>query len=57
MNRSVPVSQVVDGFETVFENSMIRSRNRKWTIIASCNPAGELADPLFARLRPQMEAI
>ncbi len=51
------MSQVVEGFETVFENSMIRSRNRQWTIIASANPAGELADPLFARLRPQLEAM
>ena len=57
LKRSVPVSQVVEGFETVFENSMIRSRNRQWTIIASANPAGELADPLFARLRPQLEAM
>jgi multidrug efflux pump subunit AcrB len=57
LKKSVPVSQVVEGFETVFENSMIRSRNRQWTIIASANPAGELADPLFARLRPQLEAM
>jgi multidrug efflux pump subunit AcrB len=57
LDSAVPVSQVVDRFETIFENSMVRSRNRKWTIIASCNPSGELADPLFARLRPQLEAI
>jgi multidrug efflux pump subunit AcrB len=27
------------------------------TIIASCNPTGELAPPLFNRLRPKIEAI
>ena len=57
LEKAVPVGQVTEGFETIFENSMIRSRNRAWTIIASCNPAGELADPLFNRLRPQIEAI
>ncbi len=57
LQRAVPVGQVTEGFETVYENSMIRSRNRAWTIIASCNPVGELADPLFNRIRPQIEDI
>ena len=57
LRRSVPVSQVVNGYETRWENSVIRSRNRIQTIIASCNPVDELAGPLFLRLRPQIEAI
>jgi multidrug efflux pump subunit AcrB len=57
LNKSVPVAQVVSGFETVWENTVVRSRNRIQTIIASCNPTGELATPLFERLRPQIEAI
>ena len=57
LGASVPIGQVVHGFETVWENSIIRSRDRIQTIIAQCNPTGELATPLFNRLRPQIEAI
>ncbi|NRB41861.1 MAG: efflux RND transporter permease subunit [Pseudomonadales bacterium] len=57
LGKSVPIGQVVERFETVYENAMIRSRNRGWTIIASCNPSGELADALFNRLRAQIETI
>ncbi|MCG7927874.1 MAG: efflux RND transporter permease subunit [Candidatus Thiodiazotropha taylori] len=57
LNQSVPAAQVVNGFETVFENPLIRSRDRIQTIIAQCNPTGELATPLFNRLKPQIEAI
>ncbi|MEM6303029.1 MAG: efflux RND transporter permease subunit, partial [Pseudomonadota bacterium] len=42
---------------TVFENALLRSRDRMQTIIASCNPTGELATPLFSRLKPQIEAL
>jgi len=57
LDRAVPVAQVVSGFETVWENTVIRSRDRMQTIIASCNPTQELATPLFNRLRPQIEAM
>ena len=57
LNRSVPVSQVVSRFDTTWENAVVRSRNRQQTIIAQSNPTGELATPLFERLRPQIEAI
>ena len=57
LDRSVPVAQVVSSFETSWENSVVRSRNRQQTIIASANPTGELTPPLFERLRPQIEAI
>ena len=57
LGRTVPVSQVVSGYETRWENAAQRSRNRIQTIIASCNPTGELATPLLDRLRPQIEAI
>ncbi len=57
LGRSVPVSQVVSGFETTWENAVVRSRDRQQTIIAQTNPTGELATPLFERLRPQIEAI
>ncbi|GAB5452624.1 MAG: efflux RND transporter permease subunit [Halioglobus sp.] len=57
LRRSVPVSQVVAGYETRFENAAIRSRDRIQTIIASCNPDGVPATALFDRLRPDIEAI
>jgi multidrug efflux pump subunit AcrB len=57
LNQSVPAAQVISGYATLFENPLIRSRNRIQTIIASCNPTGELATPLFTRLKPQIEAM
>ena len=57
LQKAVPVAQVVSGFETLWENTVVRSRNRMQTIIASCNPTVELATPLFERLRSQIEAI
>jgi len=55
--QSVPVSQVVSGFETSWENSLLRSRNRQLTIIASCNPSGEPGADLFERLRERIEQV
>ena len=57
LKRSVPVAQVVKGFETHWENTVIRGRDRIQTIIASCNPTGELATALFNRIKPKIEAI
>ena len=57
LRRSVPVSQVVTDYETRWENSVIRGRNRIQTIIASCNPADGMAGPLLERLWPQIEAM
>ena len=33
LRRTVPVSQIVSGYETRWENSVIRGRNRMQTII------------------------
>jgi len=57
LGRAVPVTQVVSGYQTNWENAVVRARNRIQTIIASCNPSGELATPLLERLRPQIEAM
>jgi multidrug efflux pump subunit AcrB len=57
LQRAVPVAQVVSGFETVWENQVIGGRDRMQTIIASCNPKGPLAGPVFEQLRPKIEAI
>ncbi|MCL6414334.1 efflux RND transporter permease subunit [Aestuariirhabdus sp. Z084] len=57
LNTSVPVGQVVSEWKTVWENAIIRNRDRRPTIIASSNPKGELATPLFNRVKPLIEAI
>lgn len=57
LDQSLPIAQVISGYETVWENTVVRSRNRIQTIIASCNPTGEMATPLFNRLRSQIEAM
>lgn len=57
LGRTVPASTVISGYRTEWENAVRRSRNRMQTIIASCNPVGELATPLFIRLKPQLEAM
>ncbi|MEM1113391.1 MAG: efflux RND transporter permease subunit [Pseudomonadota bacterium] len=57
LGRTVPASQVVSGYETRWENAVVRSRDRIQTIIPSCNPRGGNASALLERLRPQIEAI
>ena len=41
----------------MWEQTVIRDRNRIQTNIASTNPTGELATPMFNRTRPRVEAI
>ncbi|KEO90482.1 multidrug transporter AcrB [Erythrobacter longus] len=55
---AVPILEVVDGFETVWQNAKLRRVDRVWTINAQADPLpGELASTLFERLRPQIEEI
>jgi multidrug efflux pump subunit AcrB len=56
--RPVALSQFVNGFETVFEDTLIRRQNRFPSIKVQCDPpAGQPAGGLLSRLRPQVEAI
>ena len=57
LNQSLPIAQVISGYQTVWENTVVRSRNRIQTIIASCNPTSESATPLFNRLKFQIETM
>ncbi|MET0062438.1 MAG: efflux RND transporter permease subunit [Candidatus Thiodiazotropha endolucinida] len=57
LNQSIAAAQVVSGYETLFENTIVRSRDRIQTITASCNSIEELATPLFNQLKPQIEAM
>ncbi|MEM7053499.1 MAG: efflux RND transporter permease subunit, partial [Pseudomonadota bacterium] len=56
--RRVPIAQVTDGFETVWDNGTLKKLDRTWTIKAQSDPLpGQLASDLFQRVRPQIEAI
>ncbi|WP_353570378.1 efflux RND transporter permease subunit [Candidatus Albibeggiatoa sp. nov. BB20] len=58
--RYVPISQVVSGFETVWEDALVvrRDRKRTMTIMADPDHRGHInADQLFKQIRPQVEAI
>ena len=57
LDFSVPIGQVVERWDKVWEDAKIRKRNRIYTIIPSCNPREGLASPLLDRLRPQIEDI
>ncbi len=59
-SRYIPIGQVVERFDVVFEDPIIGRRDRKRTIRVFADPAldsEQTADSLFRRLRPQIEAI
>ncbi|AZT83867.1 efflux RND transporter permease subunit [Marinobacter sp. NP-4(2019)] len=55
--KMIPLRQVVQSFETVFEDEIIHRRDRKRTITVFADPSEGSASELFARLRPQVEAL
>jgi multidrug efflux pump subunit AcrB len=55
--KMIPLRQVISGFETVFEDEIIMRRNRKPTITVFADPIFGPASVLFAKVRPQIEAI
>jgi len=60
LSRYIPVSQVVDGFETHWEDSVIHRRDRKRTITVKADHdllGDGTADALFKQIRPKIEAI
>ena len=59
-SRYIPIQQVVDSFDVVFEDPLIMRRDRKRTIEVYADPtmaSGMTADDLFQQLRPQIEAL
>ncbi|BBO69471.1 multidrug transporter AcrB [Desulfosarcina alkanivorans] len=54
-NRNVPLSQVIDGFETRSENARISRRQRRSMIKMHCDARTQLPSQLFARLKPKIE--
>ncbi|KKC99442.1 efflux RND transporter permease subunit [Photobacterium halotolerans] len=55
--RMIPLRQVVQSFETVFEDEIIQRRDRKRTITVYADPIEGNASQLFMRLRPQIEEL
>ncbi len=56
--KTVPLVQVVDGFQTTWRNGRIKKLDRVLTITAQADAgAGETAGNLFARVRPLVEAM
>ena len=53
----IPLRQVVTSFEVAYEDEIIMRRNRKPTIIVFADPISGPASELFARVRPEIEAI
>jgi multidrug efflux pump subunit AcrB len=55
--KMVPIRQVVQSFETVFEDGLIYRRNRERTITVIADPSSGNAVELFNRLKPEVEKI
>jgi multidrug efflux pump subunit AcrB len=53
----IPLRQVVESFETEFEDEVIYRRDRNRTITVFSDPKEGPATQLFNRLRPQIEAL
>ncbi len=53
----IPLRQIVAKFETTSEDEIIMRRDRKRTITVFADPIAGPATELFARVRPQIEAI
>ncbi len=54
---TIPITQIVTGFETRSENAIIRRKDRLPTITVKCNPIKGEAAALFNKLRPKIEAM
>ncbi len=55
--KSIPLTQVVAGFETVWEDQIITRTNRKRSITVYCDPERGLSSNILARVQPQVEAL
>jgi multidrug efflux pump subunit AcrB len=55
--RSIPLTQVVTGFETIWENQIMTRTNRRRSITVLCDPEHGLSSNILARVRPQIEAL
>ena len=56
-NQMIPLTQVVSGFRTEFEDEIVMRRNRLRTLIVYCDPQVGTPSSLFNQVRPQVEAM
>jgi multidrug efflux pump subunit AcrB len=57
VGRGIPIRQIVSEFKTELEDPILMRRNRLPTLTVHADQTGGLASTLFARIRPQIEAI
>ncbi len=57
LNKSIPIGQLVTTFKTVWQDAIIRRRNRMPTLTVSCNPDTIPAGTLFSQLAPKILAV
>lgn len=57
VGRSIPIKQIVSGFETELEDPIIMRRDRQPTITVHADQISGLASTLFSRIQPQVETI
>jgi ABC-type uncharacterized transport system substrate-binding protein len=55
--KSIPLTQVVTGFETVWEDQIMTRTNRRRSITVLCDPEHGLSSNILARVQPQVEAL
>jgi multidrug efflux pump subunit AcrB len=55
--KMIPLRQVVTGFETGYEDEIIIRKDRKRTMTVYADPIEGAASIVFARVRPQIEAL
>lgn len=53
----VPLQQLVRGVESVWEDPLIKRRDRQRTVTVQCNPVVGLAEPLRQQMKARIEAI
>jgi multidrug efflux pump subunit AcrB len=55
--QSIPLRQVVSDFETNLRDPIVQRLNRKATLTVHADPASGVANIVFDRVRPQIEAL
>jgi multidrug efflux pump subunit AcrB len=53
---TIPLRQVVNGFDTVWEDHLVHRQDRRLTITPQCNADQGPGTKLFARIRPRIES-
>ena len=54
--QSLPIGQFILGYETLYEDSIVRRRDRLPTLTIKCDPKKGEAVPVFKKIQPKVEA-